>query len=102
MNRTDQMVGQRSSALLEDTARLQLTTSGAVQRQHIEKKFSDALLLGRELNRQMLALRNRIGSDRTDEAVVRKEMIEQSRNMLTSHPRTSRPVCNVRARSAGW
>ena len=86
MNRTDQMVGQRSSALLEDTARLQLTTSGAVQRQHIEKKFSDALLLGRELNRQMLALRNRIGSDRTDEAVVRKEMIEQSRNMLTSHP----------------
>lgn len=86
MNRTDQMVGQRSSSLLEDTARLQLTTSGAVQRQLIEKKFSDALLLGREINRQMLALRARIGGVRANEPQVREEMIEQSRSALTAHP----------------
>jgi methyl-accepting chemotaxis protein len=86
MNRTDQIVGQSSSALLEETARLQLMTSGAAQRQLIEKKFSDALLLGREFNRQMLALRARIGSSRTGEPDVRKEMIEQSRSTLTAHP----------------
>ncbi|WP_052196258.1 hypothetical protein [Pseudomonas putida] len=86
MNRTDQMVEQRSSALLEESARVQLTTSGAVQRQLIEKKFSDALLFGQEFNRQLLALRARISTGRAQEPEVRKEIIEQSHSALTAHP----------------
>ncbi|MBA1202604.1 methyl-accepting chemotaxis protein [Pseudomonas capeferrum] len=86
MNRTDHMVEQRSSALLEETARLQLATSGAVQRQLIEKKFSDALLFGQEFNRQLLALRSQISMGRAQEHEVRKEIIGQSHSALAAHP----------------